>query len=358
MRILHILDERWDSALTAYGLTLARAQADRGHAVWAAVKPGLYADRETRRRDIPVHPLTSFLGFRWFVGRHKFDVINAHTGSGHAMAWWGVAGRPTALVRTRGDARPVDKRPGQAWLLGRTDAVIAASRTIAAQYRALFPELEGRLHTVYPGLPIPSPMPEPDGPLRFAMVGRLDPIKGQTYFIEALTYLKEELKDEEFLIVGEPRNTTVGGLQRFAEKCGVAHWVRFLGRRPDIVDFMRSCHAGVICSIGSEALSRVCLEWMAAGRPVVATAVGCLPELVTTGVTGFLIPSHSPKALADCLRGLIRNAEFRREMGANARREAERRFALDRLAAETDNVYFDAMMRRNRKAASRTASNP
>lgn len=350
MRILHILDERWDSAITAYGLTLAEAQAARGHAVWVAVKPGLYADREARKRGLTVHPLNSFIGFRWFVGRKKFDVVNAHTGSGHTLALWGVAGRPTALVRTRGDARPVDKRMGQKGLLERTGAVIAASRSIAAQYRAQFPFLEGRLHTIYPGLVLRPASPEPAGPLRLAIVGRLDPIKGQTYFLEALSLIKDALTDQEFLIVGEPKNTTVGGLQRMADKCGVGHWVKFLGRQPDILSFMATCHAGVICSIGSEALSRVCMEWMSAGRPVIATAVGCLPELVATGQTGFLIPSHSPKTLADCVLGMIKNQSFRREMGENARRAAETRFGIDRFVAETDNVYFDALMRRVKHA--------
>ncbi len=346
VKILHILDERWDSALTAYGLVLAQVQAARGHAVWVAVKPGLYADREARRRGLSVYPLGSYLGFRWFVGRHKFDVINAHTGSGHTLGLWAVAGRMTALVRTRGDARPVEKKPGQAWILKRTDSVIAASRAIAARYRDRYPSLQGRLSTIYPGLELPPMSPEPAGPLRFALVGRLDPIKGQTYFIEALSLIKDKLSDEEFLIAGEPKNTTVGGLQRFAEKCGVAHWVRFLGRQPDILAFMRSCHAGVICSIGSETLSRVCLEWMAVGRPVIATAVGCLPELVFTGENGFLVPTHSPKALADCLMGLIKNEGFRREMGERARRFAETRFSLERFGTDTDNIYFEAMMRR------------
>ena len=98
----------------------------------------------------------------------------------------------------------------------------------------------------------------------------------------------------------------------------------------------------------AEALSRVCLEWMSVGRPVVATAVGCLPEMVSTGETGFLVPSHNPKSLADCLLGLIRNPAFRREMGENARRAARNRFGMERFSADTDNVYFDALMRRTR----------
>lgn len=349
MKILHILDERWDSALTAYALTLAHAQSARGHAVWVAAKPGFYADREARRRGLSVLPLSSLLGLRWFVGRRKIDVVNAHTGSGHTMALWATAGRPAALVRTRGDARPVRKGFGQSWLLNRTDAVIAASRAIAGQYRSLHPSLESRLQVVYPGMEAVPEAPEPAGPLRFAMVARLDPIKGQTYFIEAVAGIREHLTDEEFIITGEPKNTTVGGLQRFAEKCGVSRWLRFAGRQEDIALFMGSCHAGVICSIGSEALSRVCLEWMAAGRPVIASAVGCLPELVSTGETGFLVPSHSPKALSDCLLGMIKNASFRRDMGLNARRAAEKRFGLDRFASETDDVYFDALMRRGHR---------
>lgn len=346
MKILHILDERWDSGLTAYGLALASALQSLGHRVHVAALPGRPAYEESGRRGLPVRPVGSALAFRRWVGREKFDVLNAHTGSGHFLGWLGALGRSAALIRTRGDARPLELARRHALVYRRTDAVIAASRSIGAQYKAAGADLAAKVRVVHPGLDVPPFAPEPAGPLRFALVGRLDPIKGQVYFLEAVAHLKESLTDQEFILAGEEKNTTVSGLKAYAEKCGVSRWVRFAGRVPDAGAFMASCHVGVICSIGSEAVSRACLEWMSRGRPVVATAVGCLPELVDTGDNGFLVPTHSPKSLADVFLGLIKNPDFRRDMGRRAHAAALSRFSLDRFARETERVYLEALARR------------
>jgi glycosyltransferase involved in cell wall biosynthesis len=280
------------------------------------------------------------------VRRRGVEVVNAHTGSGHAWAWWGTAGRRAALVRTRGDARAVSRNPGHAWLFRRTDAVVGASGCIAAQYQAAFPEAADRVWTVYPGSDVPEPAPEPAGPVRIALLGRLDPVKGQSYFLEAVEQLRPVLKDEEFIVAGEQKNTPLEELKRAADKLHVSRWVRFVGRQESAASFMASCHAGVVASVGSEALSRACLEWMAAGRPVVATAVGCLPELVQSGENGFLVPPRSPGALASCFRGLLEQPELRREMGRKARERARKDFSLERMAQETEKVYESALRRR------------
>lgn len=346
MNIVQILDEPWDSAMTEYGLTLSAALQARGHAVSVWARRDSHAWREARQRSLAVEPLGSPLRFRAFLKSRGVQVVNAHSGSGQFWGWWGAAGRRVALVRTRGDARAVKKGGGHSWLYMRTDAVIGASRCIAGQYASVYPDLADRLWTVYPGLETPPFSPEPAPPVRVALVGRLDPVKGQAYFLEAIGHLRGRLQNEEFLIAGEEKSTPLEELQRDARKLHVEPWVRFLGRQKSVGVFMSACHVGVIASVGSEALSRVCLEWMARGRPVVASAVGCLPELVRTGENGFLVPPRSPRALAACFQGLSSNPEFRREMGRRAYEGARETFGLDRFARETEKAYEAAMRRR------------
>ncbi|HRY30099.1 MAG TPA: glycosyltransferase family 4 protein [Elusimicrobiota bacterium] len=346
MNILHVLDEPWDSALTDYALTLGSALKVRGHNVHFACRAGSYALREAEKRGFSRAILGSFLDFRRLLRRRDIELVNAHTGNGHAWAWWGALGRAMALVRTRGDARPLKKNPAHSLIYRRTDAVIGASQCISAQYRSLFGGLADRLWTVYPGLDIPEGTEEPDGPLRIALVGRLDPVKGQMHFLEAVQQLRPQLRDETFLIVGEEKNTPLEELKRLAEHYHVSRWVSFAGRQTDIRSFMKTCHVGVIASVGSESLSRVCLEWMSVGRPVVATAVGCLPELVSTGENGFLVPPGSPQAMASCFLTLIRQKGFRQDLGRRAHAEAKSRFGLDRFAAETEKVYEAARRHR------------
>jgi glycosyltransferase involved in cell wall biosynthesis len=346
VNVFHILDERWDSAITAYGLILARAQKARGHSVFVGARAGSFALAEAKRTGLPTFPLGSVFALRRFLRQGGFQIVNAHTGSGHFSGWLGVLGRSIALVRTRGDARPVDRNAGRTLLYKRTDSVIGASRCIAVQYAAAFPFVQDRLSTVYPGLEIPPLAAEPDGPVRVALVGRLDPVKGHEDFLAAIAFLRPQLADEQFLIVGEEKYLRTDDLRRMAELHGVARWVQYMGRLADVVTFMRSCHVGVIASVGSEALSRACLEWMAQGRPVVATAVGCLPELVSSGENGFLIPPRNPQAMANCLAGLIRRADLRRQMGRRAFETASNRFSLSRMVFETEKIYEEALRRR------------
>jgi hypothetical protein len=169
VKILHILDEPWDSGLTSYGLAAARALKGRGHDVWVAARPGLAAARQAGEMGFPLLSWGSALALRRRAGTIGFDVVNAHTGRGHSLGFFITRFRPTALVRTRGEARRLVPRPGQGFLFRQTDAVIAASKTLGEVYAARFPFLMDKLSVVYPGVEMPPVTPEPPGPLRLVM---------------------------------------------------------------------------------------------------------------------------------------------------------------------------------------------
>jgi glycosyltransferase involved in cell wall biosynthesis len=348
MKILHILDERWDSGVTAYGLSVVQALHDRGHEVWVAAHPGLFAAGQAETRGFPLVPLGSPFPLRTSVGEKKFDLVNAHTGAGHSLGFFLSRFRPTALVRTRGEARTLSLRPGQGLLFRQTDGVIVASKILEESYQAKFPFLLEKLTLIYPGVDIPTFRPEPAGPLRVGVLGRLDPVKGHGFFLEAVGLMKDRLTTETFLIAGEEKGTAQRELERHVTRLGLERWVRFLGRVPDAGAFMDDCHVGVIASVESEAVSRAALEWLARGRPLVATEVGALPEMVTNGDNGFIVPPRNATGLARTLRILLDDVERRKKMGARARRTAESRFSLHRLGEETEQVYEAALSHRRR----------
>ena len=349
MKILHILDERWDSGLTAYGLAAARAMKERGHTVYVAARVGMPAAHQAAALGLAVHPLTSPLALQRWVGKIGFDVVNAHTGAGHSTGFLVTRFRPTALVRTRGEARRLSIRPGQGFLFRETDGVIVASKALAQSYGERFPFLMDQISVIYPGISLPPLVPPPSGPQRMGLLGRLDPVKGHAYFLEAVGHLKNQLTEETFLIAGEEKKTTREELERQAAKWGISRWVRFLGRVPDAGVFMEDCHGGVIASVESEAVSRAALEWLARGRPLVATAVGALPEMVLNGDNGFLVPPRNATGLARTLRLLMENPQRREKMGERARRTAETRFSLERMGEETERAYAAAQDRRRKR---------
>ena len=84
---------------------------------------------------------------------------------------------------------------------------------------------------------------------------------------------------------------------------------------------------------------------MASGRPLVASAVGCLPETVEDGVTGRLVPPGDAAALAAALRPLLKDGALRARVGAAARQAFERRFTSERFVNDTLRVYQDAIDR-------------
>lgn len=348
MKILHILDERWDSGLTAYGLASARAMRGRGHEVHVAARPGLASERQAVSLGFSVHPLTTPLALRRWAGEREFDVVNAHTGTGHSAGFFITRFRPMALVRTRGEARKLSIRPGQGFLFRETDGVIVASKALAESYGSRFPFLMDQISLIYPGIDLPDPVPAPPGPLRVGLLGRLDPVKGHSFFLEAVGLMKDHLTDQLFLIAGEEKNTARGELEKQTVRLGIDRWVRFLGRVPEAGAFMDQCHVGVIASVESEAVSRAALEWLARGRPLVATEVGALPEMVLNGDNGFLVPPRNATGLARTLRILLEDPARRKKMGDRARRTAETRFTLDHMGLETEKAYAVALARRKK----------
>jgi glycosyltransferase involved in cell wall biosynthesis len=89
----------------------------------------------------------------------------------------------------------------------------------------------------------------------------------------------------------------------------------------------------------SEGVSLALLEAMAAGLPVIATAVGGLPEVVTDEVNGLLIPPRDPEALARALDRLLVDPDFARRLGEQARAEVEAHYSLERLGREINEIY-------------------
>lgn len=344
MNILHVLDERWDSGLTAYGLGIARVLQNRGHRVWVAARPGGPAARAARDAGFSPAPLGWFAMGR-LVRREEIDVVNAHTGAGHTAGFVATRGTAAALVRTRAEARRLVRRVGQAGLFRRTDGFVVASVALREAMAALYPFVRERTRVVYPGLePFPA-VPEPASP-RFGVVARLDPVKGHRYVLEAAALLKNRPERWEIVVAGEDQNLTREALRAEAERRGVADRVRFLGRIEDVPGFMASCQVGVVASIDSEAVSRVAMEWMAAGRALVATTVGGLPELIVPGEDGALVPPKSGAALAQTLAALLDDPPTRRRLGEGARRAVAARFGVDRWGIETEAVYERALARR------------
>jgi glycosyltransferase involved in cell wall biosynthesis len=130
-------------------------------------------------------------------------------------------------------------------------------------------------------------------------------------------------------------------LQRLVGELGLSERVALLGLRRDVPQFLQSADVLALVS-DSEGAPNAVLEGMAAGLPVLATAVGDVPRLVEDGVHGFVVPPADEELLAERLTALLRDAGLRARLGAEGRRKAEREFGLEQLGIRLREIYQQA----------------
>ena len=198
----------------------------------------------------------------------------------------------------------------------------------------------------------------PPGRHRLVAACRLVERKGLGDMLHALA----ALPDAELHIAGGPDVSQLAldpeaqRLRGLARRLGVEDRLVLRGRtsREDMPALLRSADV-VVCAPWYEPFGMVPLEAMACGRPVVATAVGGQIDSVADGVTGVLVPPRDPAALVTALRSLLDDAERRRALGRAGIRRVRRLYGFESIAASTQAVYADVIMRVRALATDREA---
>ncbi len=170
----------------------------------------------------------------------------------------------------------------------------------------------------------------------FACVGRLTVPKNQQLLLDAFARVPDAREKGRLLLVGEGEKRRELELQ--AEALGVGHRVRFLGARTDIPEILGACDVFVLSS-SWEGNPLAVMEAMAAGKAVIATAVGGVPELVVDGATGLLVPPGDGAALAEAMSVLLHDVARRRDLGRAAAKRAEEQFCVKVMAKRYEELY-------------------
>lgn len=177
---------------------------------------------------------------------------------------------------------------------------------------------------------------------RIVTVANLRPEKAHEVLIDAFASLSRTHPDLELLVVG------TGGcgeeLRSLAAERGVASQVRFLGHRDDVPALLSESDVFVLTS-RSEAFPNSVMEAMAAGLPVIATAVGGVPELVQHRANGILIPADDRAAVVQALRDLIDDPAGAAALGRAARETIQSRFSFTRMVSSFEDLYLDLLHR-------------
>jgi peptidoglycan/LPS O-acetylase OafA/YrhL/glycosyltransferase involved in cell wall biosynthesis len=186
--------------------------------------------------------------------------------------------------------------------------------------------------------------------LTFILVGRIASWKGQHVFIRAAADVHARYPRAKFLIVGAAlfgEDEYEAQIRKLVRELALEDCVEFLGFRDDVPDLISRSDVLVHASTLGEPFGQVVVEGMAAGKPVIATNGGGLPEIVVTGETGLLVPMGDATAMADAMCLLAGDAKLRAKMGMAGTKRVAERFTIYHTARKIESVYSHMLSGRN-----------
>ncbi|MDP2039894.1 glycosyltransferase family 4 protein [Algoriphagus sp.] len=217
---------------------------------------------------------------------------------------------------------------------------IAVSQAVADHWQPLLKK--SKIEVIHNGIPYgeyledyPSAKKElglPISPITFGMIGRINPGKGQLFFLELADQLSKKYPNTHFILVGDPfpgYESILEEIKKEIRDKSLETRVTYLGFREDIPKVMAALDVFVLPSILPDSFPTVILEAMAAGKPVVATQSGGASEMVSDGETGFLIPISSVEKGVDALEKLIQDIELRQRFGDAGRKRVLNVYSLE-----------------------------
>jgi glycosyltransferase involved in cell wall biosynthesis len=371
MRVLHIQRVKGIGGSERHLLALLPALRDRGIDVRMCVLQVGDGDRFVREMrgtgvDVVVkrggHDANPLLLAQLVSEIRAYRPDLVHTHLVHADVYGQLAARVarvTGLSSVHGTPSFYLRQPYLAAgkLVGRLAARrIAISEHVASWLRSTGLAAPDRIRVVYYGID-PDPWTAAsadrgkaraafglvDGDVVVGIASRLIPGKGHDLLVDALGRARRECPELKLLIAGE--GTERAAIERAAVRCGPPGTVQVLGFLPDVPAFYAACDVVAFPTQPelSEGFGLAALEAMAGGKPVVASSVGSLPEVVDDGVTGVLFPASSADALASALVDLARDESWRFELGVAGEVRARRDFPLEAMVSRTIDVYEDLL---------------
>lgn len=372
LHVLHVITGIDRGGAEGHLLELVKHQRTAGMTVTVAYLLGQGYWAETYRKlGVEVHSLglrfygdlRPLLRLRQIIQRSAFDLLHAHLPPAELYARLALLGLDALLpvvITKHNEERfapgPFQKLLGR-WVGSRARHVIAISDAVSRYMSGPALALDARkFHTIYYGLdaaPFATVQPNEiaavrkewglaDDALAIGFVGRLVGQKDIDTLLRGFALFAARCEKARLVIVGT--GALEAGLRQRAAELGVSSRVVWAGFRDDIAAVMSAFDIFALTSV-YEGLGVVLLEAMAARRPVVATGVGAIPEVVADGETGFLVGPREPEALAAAFDKLG-DAALRARFGEAGRQRVLRDFTLERMWQATDELYAQCVRAR------------
>ena len=279
----------------------------------------------------------------------RFDLVQSHNLWAHLET--AIAGRlarrPVVL-----DLHDIVEPGGGRRVLGAAARLATATIANSAATAGTIPGERATIHIVHPGVEVTRFRPgaanpvvraelaaDPTAPL-LAIIGRIDPNKGVDVLVRAVGALDASVGQVHLAVIGREHVATADHTRKLRDlaHATLGDRVRFVPPRDDIPEVLRSVDVLVNAS-RHEPFGRTVLEAQACGTPVIGTNAGGIPEFVSDGETGLLVPPFDVDSLSDAIRRLLGDPELRKSLSEQAARAAVDGFSLEAQAQAAAAVY-------------------
>jgi glycosyltransferase involved in cell wall biosynthesis len=296
--------------------------------------------------------------------RERIDILQTYLWT--ANTWGRVAGRLAGVPIVVASERNIDiweqnyKRIIGRYLAGSTDRIIANSEAVRRYLLERGGLDPAKVTTIYNGVNFDrfatatDPMQRrhelgiPDDALLAGVVARVEPAKDHDTLLHALALVRDRTPNLHLAVVGD--GTQKERLTRLAHELGIGERIHFTGFRTDAAEWIASFDFTVLSSV-KEGLSNTVIESMAAGKPVIATAVGGNPEVIVEDETGYLLPARDPARFGEAVARLVAEKHRIPELGAASKKRVESLFSVDKMVENTTRLYLELLARRQKRAA-------
>jgi len=298
-----------------------------------------------------------------FLTKEKFDVVHTHTSKAGLLGRFAAkfAGAPLVVHTPHGHVFFGYFGPLKTKIFilleklanRMTDKIVALTHREKADYISYRTCPEEKITVIHSGIEL-NKLQEytlaektklkkevglPEDSFVVGTVGRLVPVKGPEFLIKASQTIIPAHPNTYFLFAGD--GPLKKDLQKKAKEAGEEKNIVFLGWRDDIAHILSVFDVFCLPSL-NEGMGRVLVEAMAHGIPIVASEVGGIPDLITPGKNGFLVPPKNPEELAKHIQILIEDENKRRKMGEAGKKMAPR-FSHDTMVKNIAELYEELL---------------
>ncbi len=371
MKIIEVINVPWWNAAAEYCITITDALSKRGHRTIIVCEKDTPSCRKALQLNLQAETMLSFKPLHFisdlFTIKRAFrtiyndvQIVNVHTAQAQtifvvAKLLFNLRFR---LIRTRVDSRKIKHHPLNKLSYASLSGIIVSNKADQNEVLSFVKIPSNRVKIIHAGVDINRFKPLngksekrknfliPADALVVGNIARRSPVKGHDVFFKAAQLIHEEIKNVFFVTAGVDDTVVLEALKDMAGKAGITDKTLFLDYVDDIEGLINCLDVGVVSSVGSENHSRITLEYMACGVPVVGSDVGNVGELIDHGKTGFVIPKGDFVALADAVIKLLKGKETRELFSYNAHKLASLQFSTNSFAESTELFYTEVIGRK------------